>query len=71
MLSVCPLTSDVVSPVAELQAEDVVDGPAAVQQVGVLVVTDEAVLSSQDQHRPVDQFQRQLLVLACQKMRGK
>lgn len=58
------LTFDVVRPVTELQGENVVDRSAAVQEVGVLVAADESVLSSQDQHGPVDQLQGELLVLA-------
>jgi len=58
-----PLTFDMVRPVTELQGEDVVDRSAAVQQVGVLVVADESVLSSQDQYGPVDELQGELLVL--------
>lgn len=56
-------TFNVVGAVAELQAENVVNGSAGVQSVGVLVVADEAVLPSEDQRGPVDQFQTELLVL--------
>lgn len=56
------LTFDVVGPAAELQSEDVVDGSAGVQRVGVLVVADESVLSSEDQHGSVDELQGELLV---------
>lgn len=52
-----------VGPITELQGENVVDGSAGIQRVGVLVVADKTVLSSQDQHGPVDQFQSELLVL--------
>lgn len=52
-----------VGPITELQGENVIDGSAGIQCVGVLVVADEAVLSSQDQHRSVDQFQSELLIL--------
>lgn len=58
------LTFNVVGPITELQGENVIDGSAGVQRVGVPVVADESVLSSQDQHGPVDQFQSELLVLA-------
>lgn len=48
------LTFNIVRPVVELQGEDVVDGSAGVQRVGVLVVADESIVPSQDQHGPVD-----------------
>lgn len=52
-----------VGPIAELQGENVIDRSAGIQRVGVFVVADETVLSSQYQHGPVDQFQGELLVL--------
>lgn len=52
-----------VGPVAELQAENVVDGSAGVQRVGFPVVADEAVLPPQDQHGPVEEFQSEPFVL--------
>lgn len=52
-----------VGPVAELQAEDVINGSAGVQRVGRPVVADEAVLPPQDQHGPVDEFQSEPFVL--------
>lgn len=58
------LTFNVVRPIAKMQCENVVDRSAAVQCVRVLVVADESVLSSQDQHGSVDQFQSELFVLA-------
>lgn len=56
-------TFNVVGPVAELQAEYVINGPAGVQRVGCPVVADEAVLPPQDQHGPVDEFQSEPFVL--------
>lgn len=58
------LTFNVVGTVAELQAEDVINGSAGVQRVGFPVVADEAVLPPQDQHGPVDEFQSEPFVLA-------
>lgn len=57
------LTFNMVGPVTKLQGENVIDRSAGVQCVGVPVVADESVLSSQDQHGSVDQFQSELLVL--------
>lgn len=52
-----------VGPITELQAENVIDWSAGIQCVWVLVVADESILSSQNQHGAVDQFQRELFVL--------
>lgn len=57
------VTFNVVGPVAELQAENVINGPAGIQCVGLPVVADEAVLPPQDQHGPVDEFQSEPFVL--------
>lgn len=53
-----------VGPVTELKGENIIDRSTGIQCVGVLVVADEAVLSSEDQHRSIDQFQSQLFILA-------
>lgn len=58
---------NVVGPIAEQQSEDVVDGPVGVQRVGVPVVADEPMLASQNQHGPVDQFQRQQFIVTWRK----
>lgn len=58
------LTFNMIRPITELQGEDVIDRSAAVQRIGAPVVADEAVLSSQDQHGTVNQFQSELFVLA-------
>lgn len=58
------LTFNMVGAITELQGENVIDRSAGVQCVGVLVVADESVVSSQDQHGSVDQFQSELFVLA-------
>lgn len=52
-----------IRPITELQVENVIDGSAGIQCVGVLVVADKTILSSEDQHGPVDQFQSELFVL--------
>lgn len=65
------LTFNVIGSAAVLQGEDVVDWSAGVQCVGVPVVADEAVVPSQDQHGPVDQFQSELLVLTWRKKKTK
>lgn len=61
------LTLYVVGAVAEDQREDVVDRPIGVQSVGVLVVADEAVLSAQDQHGPVNELHQEQFVITCRK----
>lgn len=57
------LTFNMVGPVTEQQGENVIDRSAGVECVGVPVMADEAVLSSQDQHGSVDQFQNELFIL--------
>lgn len=61
------LTLYVVGAVVEDQREDVVDRPIGVQSVGVLVVADEAVLSAQDQHGPVNELHQEQFVITCRK----
>lgn len=60
-------TFNVVSPIAELQSEDVIDGPVGVQRVGVPVVADESMLASQNQHGSVDQFQSEQFIVTWQR----
>lgn len=59
-----------VGPVAELQSEDVVDGPVGVQRVGVPVVADEPVLASENQHGSVDQLQGEQLIVTWPRRQG-
>lgn len=57
------LTFNVVGAVIEDQSEDVVDGSIHIQSVGALVVTHKAVLSTKDQHRAVDEFHQEQLII--------
>lgn len=53
------LTFYIVGAIIEDQWENVIDRSICVQSVGVLVVTHEAILSTKDQHRAVDEFHQE------------